>query len=449
MSTFTKHVGVGAVLAAALMSTGSAMAGGFAVREQSTYGQGMSFAGSAAYSSISAMFWNSAAAANQTGLNAESGAAYIIPKAELTALPGVTSGGIPANTGTDTTVDIGTDAIVPSTYLTYQFKNFDPRLYIGLGLNSGFGLKTEPENRWAGSQVAGATSLFTLNVNPMLAYKLSDTIAVGVGAQVQYAKGILKFATGSNTGVNSYFEGDDLAVGGTAGIMFTPNPGTRIGLGYRSQITHKLDGVQATNFNPAFGLLATPLENGVGTEVELKLPDIVTLSFSQAVAPNARVLGTVEWSNWSRLESLDLVTTGAGNTVLARSVANPTGAVTAGRQIGSISTKWEDGWFFSGGFEYDVNPLLTVRAGGAYEISPVTKATERVASIPDADRIWASFGFSYAMNKSTTIDFGYTHLFVDDARIDRENVSRTTGLIADLDASLDIISLGVRMKLGE
>jgi len=297
--------------------------------------------------------------------------------------------------------------------------------------------------------VAGSTGLFSINLNPMLSYRLSDTIAVGVGAQVQYASGILKFATGSNTGPNSYFKGDDLAAGATAGIMLTPNPGTRIGLGWRSQITHTLDGVQATtgSLTGNAGLNAA-LNNGVGAEVEIKLPDIVTLSLVQSVNPQMRFNATVEWSNWSRLESLDLKTTSAGNSALALSATNLAGAVQSGQALGSISTKWEDGYFFAAGLEYDFSQSLTVRAGGAYEISPVTKATERVASIPDADRIWASFGLSYALNPATTIDFGYTHLFVDDAQIDRRNISETSRLVADLDAGLDIVSIGVRMKLG-
>ncbi|MBX9926394.1 MAG: outer membrane protein transport protein, partial [Hyphomicrobiaceae bacterium] len=262
----------------------------------------------------------------------------------------------------------------------------------------------------------------------------------------QYAKGILKFATGSNFGPHSYFEGDDIAAGATAGIMLTPNPGTRIGLGWRSQITHDLEGVQATGFFPALGPGAALAEAGVASKVELKLPDIVTLSLNQAINPQTRFLATVEWSNWSRLESLDLVTTGGGFSVLR---PGGPGVVGAGTQLGSISAKWDDGWFFSGGLEYDVNKSLTVRAGGAYEISPITQARERIASIPDADRIWASVGASYNLNDHMTIDFGYSHVFVDDARIDRDTLAAPTRrLVADLDASVDIISLGMRMKLG-
>lgn len=434
-----------AVVALAALGAGHAVAGGFAVREQSAIGQGMSFAGSAAYSSIGAMFWNSAAAANKDGLNAESGVAIILPDATLTGSATRSGAGAGPIAG-DTSVAIGVDAIVPSTYISYQFKNFDPNLFLGLAVNAPFGLKTEPENRWVGSEVSGASSLFTLNINPMLAYRLSEQLSVGVGAQVMFSKGILKFATGSPNGPNSYFEGEDLAAGWTAGIMYSPTPSTRIGLGWRSQITTTLEGVQATTDGGAIagvpGVARPGLASGVASEVEIKLPDIVTLSIAQALSPNLRAMATVEWSNWSRIESLDLTSTSTGSSVLA-----PGLAATPGRLLGSIPTRWEDGWFFAFGLEYDVSKQLTVRTGGAYEISPVTRADQRVASIPDADRIWASAGFSYHLNPTTTIDFGYTHLFVDDAPVDRRNISDTVRLVADLDASLDIVSLGVRMKL--
>ena len=432
----------GAAVALSALGAGQASAGGFAVREQSTIGQGMSFAGSAAYSSIGAMFWNSAAAANKDGLNAESGVAIILPDATLTGSATRSGAGAGPIAG-DTSVAIGVDAIVPSTYISYQFKNFDPNLFLGLAVNAPFGLKTEPENRWVGSEVAGASSLFTLNVNPMLAYRFSEQLAVGAGAQIQFSKGILKFATGSPTGANTYFEGEDLTAGWTAGIMYTPTKSTRIGLGWRSQLTTTLEGVTATGAPVGGGEFA----GGVASEVEIKLPDIVTLSIAQALTPNLRAMATVEWSNWSRIESLDLFTTSSGNTALRAGAGNPTGAVPSGALLGSISTKWEDGYFFALGLEYDVSKQLTVRAGGAYEISPVTKAVERVASIPDADRIWASLGFSYNVNQTTTIDFGYSHLFVEEAQIDRRNIPETVRLLADLDASLDIVSLGVRMKL--
>jgi long-chain fatty acid transport protein len=440
-------------VAALMVSVSAASAGGFAVREQGALAQGSSFAGAGASGSLSSMFQNSAAAASLTGTNAEQGISWISPEGNLTATTGSTR--LNGATWSNST-DIGRDAYVPSAYLNHQFKA-EPKLSIGLGVNSAFGLKTEPDKRWSGSEVGGATSLFTTAFNPVLAYKFSDTFAVGVGASFEYAKGTFKFATGSPTGPNSFFTGDNIAVGATAGLMYTPNAGTRIGLGWRSQITHDLDGRFASTASPIpaalFGPAAVPinaaLNAGVASKVELRLPDIINLSVNHAVSSNARVLATVEWTNWSRFGGLEVTTTAAGNSVLSVSGTNPFGAVKAGQSVGRISGNWEDGWFFSGGLEYDVSPALTVRAGGAYEISPITKASERIVGIPDADRIWASVGFSYAVNATTNLDFGYSHVFVEDAKVDRTNIRGDVRLLADLEGSADIISLGVRMKLGQ
>ena len=39
-------------------------------------------------------------------------------------------------------------------------------------------------------------------------------------------------------------------------------------------------------------------------------PEIVTLSVRQAIAPNTRLLGTIEWTNWSRFGVIPIVGSG-------------------------------------------------------------------------------------------------------------------------------------------
>jgi long-chain fatty acid transport protein len=53
-----------------LAATAAANAGGLAVREQSAYGQGSSYAGVAAGGSLSSMFWNPATLTQVPGLQA-------------------------------------------------------------------------------------------------------------------------------------------------------------------------------------------------------------------------------------------------------------------------------------------------------------------------------------------------------------------------------------------
>ena len=427
------------IAAAATLTTASAMAGGFAVREQSAMSQGASFAGAGASTALSSMFVNSAAVTTLGGLNVDSNISAILPEATITAQQGSTLGpGTPFANFFNQSTDIGRNAYVPSTYISYQLSGYDPKMFVGLGINSPFGLRTEPDKAWAGSQVGGSTRLFTVNFNPTIGYKFSDSLSVGVGAQFEYAKGVFKFASTSPTSAATYYEGTNVTAGATAGLMYTPTESTRIGLGYRSQMDHELQGSFTTDASVAGGLFSTP----VRSKVDLRLPDIVNLSLNQALSPNLRLLATAEWSNWSRFNGLTITQESAGRVITKGGV--PTGS---GTVIGNLPGAWKDGYFFSGGLEYDVSRQLTVRAGGAYEISPVQDPTQRIISIPDADRIWASVGFSYNVSPTTALDFGYSHIFVDTAQIDRFNVTKQVHLVGSLDASLDIVSLGLRMKL--
>jgi len=478
MALRSVQFGRGTMAVAALMvsvSVGATLAnaGGFQIKEQSALGQGSSFAGFGAQDSISAMGVNASAVTSQDGLNSYSSITAILPSATITDHGSTISGGgfpagFPASAvpgalgGGATSADIGRDAYVPATYGSYQFKAYDPRMYIGLAITSQFGLATEPDRRWIGSTVGDSTKLFTTNINPVLGYKFSDQLSVAAGPAFEYAHGTLKFATGVPQGANSFFDGDDFAVGATAGLTYKPAPGTVIGLGWRSAITHELDGAFVSNGSPvsaaqagsaaAAAALNAGLNAGVATRVELRLPDVVNLSVTQAVSPNTKLLGTVEWTNWSTFNDLTLNTTGSGRAILGNPLLGF--AVNPGTQLGSISAKWDDGWFFSGGLEHKYNDQLTVRAGGAYEISPIRAASQRIVSIPDADRIWASAGFSYALNNTLTLDFGYSHLFVQSAGIDRTSLigqnflAPQTHLIANLDADIDIVSVGLKVKLG-
>src|SRR5882757_8595874 len=67
-----------------LVATATANAGGFALREQSAYGQGSSFAGVAAGGALSTMFWNPATVTQMPGMGFEFGAAAIVPKISQT-----------------------------------------------------------------------------------------------------------------------------------------------------------------------------------------------------------------------------------------------------------------------------------------------------------------------------------------------------------------------------
>ncbi|MGA9560681.1 MAG: outer membrane protein transport protein, partial [Pseudolabrys sp.] len=61
----------GTALGLVVIASAQADAGGFAVREQSVYGQGSSFAGVAAGGALSSMFWNPATMTQFQGIVSE------------------------------------------------------------------------------------------------------------------------------------------------------------------------------------------------------------------------------------------------------------------------------------------------------------------------------------------------------------------------------------------
>ena len=128
----------------------------------------------------------------------------------------------------------------------------------------------------------------------------------------------------------------------------------------------------------------------------MTLPAQAHVSLSHRFNDRFKVNASVEWTDWSQLQSLIIRTTALGTI--------------------PQTFDWQDGWFFSLGGEYAVNEALTIRAGGAYEISPVRDA-HRGPRVPDNDRIWVSAGASYNWNDWLTLHGAYTHIFVKDGDV--------------------------------
>ncbi|HKS85853.1 MAG TPA: outer membrane protein transport protein [Pseudolabrys sp.] len=396
-----------------------ALAGGFAVHEQSAYGQGSSFAGIAAGGSLQAMYWNPAVMTQFGGMQSASSYTAFFPNVVNTPTAGTYLG----LGGTSNTYD---NALIPAGYFSYQL---NPSLWLGMSLNSPFGLSTGFPELWAGRDyAAGSTWLRTYNATPSIAYRINDWISVGLGVQIQYAKASLQhgvsifnpLAGGLVPVGDASLRGGGWSYGLTAGMTLTPTPTTTVGIGYRSGLNQKLS-----------GNLTTPL--GVSTaETTIDLPDTVSLGVRQRIDPQWTLLGTVEWTNWSRIGTANVISNGVVATTLP--------------------FQYRDGWFFSGGVEYQASDRLTLRTGVAYEISPIDDRV-RTPLIPDNNRIWASIGASYVIFKGLKADLAYSHVFVDDSSV---NISATSGnpwfatagatYVGNATSHADILSIGLNWQ---
>ena len=421
-----------------ILSPSRLLAGGFD-NNQSAYFQGMSNAGLAAGgSSVSSIFWNPAAGAFAgPGLTYESSYSLILPQAELTVTnpeqqlppPGASK------------VDIGRDAL---TLASYSTRRLNDEFVFGLSMSAPFGLGQEPDDsNWVGKYHSLTSKFITLNATPSVSYQISPGLALGVGMQVEYLN-VVKIKSASPLGLSTLkqddFGIDNFGFGFTAGINFSPAQGTSVGLGYRSSVHHDIEGDISLGFNSTAALLGLTGKAKAPVKAEIEFPEMVTLGIRQVVSPTTRLFGTIMWTDYTSLGSIPVVLEGPLD-----------GLAPAGIPIANFDFNWHGAWSFAVGGEYDLSPVLTLRSGVAYELSPIQNATERLIQLPDSDRWWVSVGASYKWNEKLSLDFAYNHMFYDVVPFDRTPTSTLlppVRLLGKADVDMDIIVVGLRLKFG-
>ena len=371
-------------------------AAGFALIEQNASGLGNAFAGQAASAQdASTIFFNPAGMTLLPDRQLVVAGHLIKPQAEFSGT---------SNIGGGDGGDAGGLALVPNAYFAYRLT---PDIHVGIGMNAPFGLKTEYDSTWAGRTQAIKSELKVINLNPSIAWKASESLSLGAGLSLQYAKATLTNLAGA-AGLAT-IEGDDYSWGFNLGALWQLSDATRIGLAYRSEVEQKLEGT--AQFSVVSAL------NGPVT-ADLTLPDSASLSLLHKLSPRLELLADITWTGWSDFHELRIKRT-------------------TGATLGLTPENWSDNYRYSVGANYRLNDQLTLRGGVAYDETPVSDAF-RTARIPDESRTWVAFGAQYRLSGKSAIDVGYAHLFVQDARINKTESGVV--LTGTYDASVDILS---------
>lgn len=437
----------GCSLVALAVSGGAAQAAGYALKEQSTRAQGNAFAGATAGAEdVSYMFFNPAALGWGRGVEVEAITTYIAPRSKLEDASSSTA----ANTligGRDKHGDVGEDAVVPAFYAAAPLP---AGVRLGLGINAPFGLATDYPNNWVGRYHGVESKLTTVNINPALSWRATDWLSLGAGFQAQYADGELSNAVdfgligatlqnpipnavpGSQDGF-ARLDGDDWAYGWNAGVLVEPVKGTRVGVAYRSEIDHELEG--DVDFSGDSAGIANSLRAGgafIDSDARLDVTTPATLSFGvhQEVSQRWVLMAEAQWTDWSTFDQL---------TVEFDNPAQPDNVT---------EEEWEDSWFFAVGSTYQATDTVTLRAGVAYDQSPV-KNKFRTPRIPDSDRYWLSLGAGWQPLSWVDIDGSFTYIQVEDSEVDLAASDTGNEARGNLEASYDnmIILLGLSARL--
>jgi long-chain fatty acid transport protein len=430
-----------------LFYASSAHPAGFAIIENSASGMGKAFAGAAAVAEDPSTIWFNPAGmsylSDNNGTKAElSSALHIISAktrfADKGSTPPSSFGAATINGRKDSNKNIV--SIVPNMY---YMRPVNDRLIFGVGINGPFGSKTEYADDWVGRYQATETDMKTINLNPSISWKTNDKLSLGAGISAQYidvklassvdSAGVCrKIGIDIATKINStalidycnkaypkaaqykndthaVVEGDGIGYGFNIGLLYQPTDKTRIGVSYRSKISHTLDG--KAKYNVDAGLAPVIAQTGINTfsdraiKASIDIPESISFSLAHKLNSRLELLGDVTWTSWSNFNEL-LITEKA-----------------TGKEVTRVPEKWNDVTRISIGANYKYNDHLTLRTGLALDEEPIPSARYTTPRIPGNDRTWLSLGAGYKVNKKMSLDFGYSHLFMDETAIDNPGES--------------------------
>jgi long-chain fatty acid transport protein len=370
----------GALLAGALLLTaGPLYAAGFALFEQGARGMGFAGAYTAQSSDPSAIFHNAAGIAFLKGKQLYVGGNLVHPSTEFTGDAPFPGGGVTE------TADVGY-VPVPAVYYTQAL---GPRLSAGIGVNAPFGLKMTWQSPFSGRFISQDAKLTGVAVNPTVAYKLADRLAVGAGLDVRFSKLSLErtvpfvnpFTQHVIDAATVNLESDTATgFGFNVGALARPSEALSVGLSYRHKVTIDYEGT--ATFTP----LATG-NGGLDAAIAASLPSAPALTstivfpsiFSGGVAYHWNdwtAEGDVDWYQWSTFDQLPITF-----------AAEP--------ELSSVITEdYANTWQFRVGLERELTPTWAVRGGYFHDQSPAPAASVSPL-LPDATRNGFALGGSW------------------------------------------------------
>lgn len=408
----------------AVCAASAAHAAGFMLTEQSAGSLGRAYAGVGVDGTdISGVYYNPATMTLHPGTQIQAG--FVAVGLDL-ALEGQDENDNPYSENGQ----YNTQAI-PHGYISHQLSD---DMWVGLAMTVPFGMGTEYDDNWAWANRGISAEVLTFDLNPNVAWKVSDKLSLGAGMSVQYASAKLKKRSQDplfHSEFNSEIDADSVAWGFNVGLMWSPLDNLRFGLSYRSKVNHHADG-DLTMDSFQVGEVGALLGNTRDATASLSTPAWAMATAAWDVNDLLSLYATFRWTDWSSFDELYI----DGGSVTVR----------PGVSVGvneTITNKWQDTYLFSVGADLRFTNWWTFRAGIGYETSPIDDPRFRTAIIPDADRWWFALGSSFQATENMQIDVSAAWLHGTGERDLYE--SETSNNVAGRFDKLDAYLLGVQL----
>ena len=323
-----------------------AFGGGFEVLQQSPRASGQADAFAAQADDPSAIWYNPAGLTQLQGTHFLVGGYLIDPSYRF---DGPTA---------DATMD--KLSFLPQVYAESDFGLEDFRF--GLGVNNVFGINEDWGQNTPFATVFTKGHLYVINIEPTVAYQVTENFSLGVGLNVYFGSLDLehKQPLGPPPTPMGHFRyhGDGWAVGASPGLMWKIDDRNTFAAIYHSAAKLNIDGPAEVTAN------GIPPIGPSHSQTSIQLPQSVGIAYAfRPVAP-WKLEADVVWSNWRMLQQIQLHS------------SNP---AFNGQ---TIPTRYDDTWAFRFGTQYDLNENWTIRGGYSYGTSAPSLKRPLVRSSP-------------------------------------------------------------------
>jgi len=411
----------GLAVLALLLAPALAFGSGFALFEHAARGVALGGAFGATADDATAGYYNPAGLAFQEGTKSAAGAYFITFDSKFT--------------GDNPYPGVGYESKQESQIFfpvhAHVTGGLTDRLRWGFSMTAPFGLGTWWPDDFAGKFISKRIDLKVFNLNPNLAFKVNDHLALAVGfdyflSAVDLTKsiGVINPYTqqAAEVGQVHMFNSSDSGWGYNFGVLAKLGGGFSAGATYRSRVEVTYDAeasfTQFSTGNADFDqivALQIPFAENVPGETRINFPAEMRVGLAwhgDALGIEADVVKM----GWDSFQNLPIVLEGYP---LLSSVREE---------------NYEDCFTYRLGVEYRTSPTWSWLFGALYDENPVPTAAVSPL-LPDSNRTGISIGFSWDFSQNMRLDLGFLHLMFDERStegLDHDNFNGTYKQTAEL-----------------
>jgi long-chain fatty acid transport protein len=388
-----------------LLVSSGAQAGGLNIKEIGTPDVGMASAGRAALAEDASTVQGNPAGMARLERNQAMGALQaLFIGSDFDVDPSATTFGSRGG-------DLDDEVFIPSGAYVHTLGD-DWRLGTSLGATLGGAL--DYPSTWAGRYFVTRVDLLTVTATGGASYRINDKLSVGAMLRTVFAKLEQKAAINNPVQPDGRlkYEDDDLALGGSFGVLYEPTDRWRLGLRYRTRVKLEFrDRPSLDGLGPAL-TAALQLSGlaGASAKIEMELPQDLLFSVYHQLSERTELTMNLGWENWHRFGKSDITLSSATTTSFTRDL------------------DYDNTWHVAVGSRYRLNPRWRVSAGFAYDSSPVGRS-DRTPDLPLDRQVRIATGALYDLNESVVLGASYVYVDLGDADI-RQSGGLLTGSLA-------------------